>query len=178
MQSQRIVMGVLSVMPISMTASARLMLCMAGRHSMPTSSGNAPAQSQEVPGQKSPATRCCSIAAGVLVGRHGQGIYLGPLHLQPAVIHHAASVPRVGIPAPVQQSQKGCLQSWETSTQQNLHKQQGVGSLGMACVRGSREAKSVFRKCCQHDANISSITTDFSHALTGVLACCDGPLQR
>ena len=62
----------------------------------------------EIPGCKAPAARSHSIAAGVFVGCHGQKIYLWPLDVQPAVVHKAASVARVGIPAPAHQ-QLACL---------------------------------------------------------------------
>ena len=98
-------------------------------------------KSHEIPGQKSPATRRCSIAAGVAVGRHSQRVYLGPLHLQPAAIHQAAGVPRIGIPAPAQRSHDGCLA--DECVQQNLHKQQSMSSPAMACA-GDQERQTPF----------------------------------
>ena len=159
LQSRSTLSGLSCVVPVSSTSA--LLLWTARTHSMRASAGSVLTQSQEIPGQKSPATRRCSIAAGVAVRRQGQRVYFGPLHLQPAAIHQAAGVPRIGIPAPAQRSQTGCLA--DARARRSLHEQQGVSSPAMACANGSREANAALWRCCQLYAN-SIITVDMTLA--------------
>lgn len=55
---------------------------------------------QEVPGREAPAAWRSVVRAGGVVGHARQEVHLGPLDGQPAVIHQAASIARVGVPVP------------------------------------------------------------------------------
>ena len=54
----------------------------------------------QVPRSEAPAAGGCSIGGGLGVGGDRQEVDLGPLDGQPAVVHQATCVARIGVPGP------------------------------------------------------------------------------
>ena len=60
----------------------------------------APCLAAEVPGRKAPAAGRSSIGGSLDVRGDSEEVDLWPLDGEPAVVHQATGVPRIGVPAP------------------------------------------------------------------------------